>query len=188
MNFAPKFSTRAFLRSTAVLATTVLTSLSPFTPASAGNFDHQEVNQKKFIAVASPYGINRYQLFIYEQISPKRACWSETGTNPIAIDLQLRKFDFTGICGRSSDSNGYSIRQAGQDLGWRYDLDIVKRDQELVLVGRNTTNRSLPPIEIGRTSGITNGFLKIKLDPGWRFTKRTYKGKVLGHVYLTSER
>ena len=26
---------------------------------------------------------------------------------------------------------------------------------------------------------------KISLDPGWRFTKRTYQGRELGHVYLT---
>jgi hypothetical protein len=29
--------------------------------------------------------------------------------------------------------------------------------------------------------------LKINLEPGWRFTKRTYQGKELAHVYLSGD-
>jgi len=187
MNFTAKSFPTAFLRSTVALTTAVLSTFSTLSPASAVNFGQKEVNQNKFIAVASPYGTNRYQLAIFEQISNKKSCWSEKGTSPTSVDLLLKKFDFTGICGRSTDSNGYSIRKGGQDLGWRYELYVVKQAQKLVLVGVNTTNRNLPPIEIGTTSGITNGVVKINLNPGWRFAKRTYNGKVLGHVYLTSD-
>jgi hypothetical protein len=42
-------------------------------------------------------------------------------------------------------------------------------------------------ILIGSTKGLSDGFLKIDLKPGWRFTKRTYGDKVLGHFYLSND-
>jgi hypothetical protein len=96
-------------------------------------------------------------------------------------------FDFTGICGRSTDSNGYSIRMNGEDLGLDYLLRVVERDGDLVLVGSNRRNLAAPTIEIGRTQGISNGFQKIVLNQGWRLTRRTYQGKALGHIYITSD-
>ena len=66
-------------------------------------------------------------------------------------------------------------------------LRVVKRDEDLVLVGISDRDRKADPIEIGRTYGITSGFAKIVLNPGWQFTKRTFKGKVLGHIYLSSQ-
>jgi hypothetical protein len=99
----------------------------------------------------------------------------------------LLNFDFTDICGRSSDTNGYSIREAGKDLGWRYELSIVRRGNDLVLLGTNNIDPKAMPIEIGRSHGMTNGFVKLYLNPGWRFTKRTYQGHTLGHVYLTTD-
>jgi Protein of unknown function (DUF3747) len=98
----------------------------------------------------------------------------------------LLQFDFTGICGRSTDSNGYSMRMGGQDWGLNYDLRILQRDRDLVLVGVPLRGEG-PSIELGRTNGITSGFVKIALNPGWRFTKRSYEGQTLGHVYLTHD-
>lgn len=165
-------------------------------PESQGNsgatssaiFGQQEVDQNKFIALAVPHAGNRYQLVILEQVSPKKACWSETETPSVTlVKPLLLNFDFTGICGRSTDTNGYSIRMAGQDLGVQYDVDILRRGDQLVLVGTNFRDRNAPKIEIGKTSGISDGLLKINLEPGWRFSKRSYGGKLLGHIYLTSD-
>jgi hypothetical protein len=152
-------------------------------------FGQEEVDQNKFIAIAQPYnGGNFYHLLVLEQISPKRACWSESENSGVAVvNPLLLNFDFTGICGRGTDSNGYSIRMAGQDLGMQYDLDIVRRGDQLVLIGTNFRDRTAQTIEIGKTSGISDGFLKFNLEPGWRFSKRTYDGKVLGHVYLSND-
>lgn len=174
----------------AALATIAVTTLNAIIPAGAANFGQKEVDQSKFIAIAAPYGNGQRQLIVLEQISDKQQCWSESGSNPVIVEPLLLKFDFTGICGRSTDSNGYSIRVAGydlNDLGLTYSFDIVKRDNDYVLIGTNFRDRKAPVIEIGRTNGISDGFLKINLEPGWRFAKRTYEGKTLGHVYLTTD-
>ena len=171
----------------ALAATASFFTVGALSPTTAATFDTQEVTASNFIAVAAPYGNNQHQLLIIEQISNKRPCWSESGSNPVTVDPLLLKFDFTGICGRSTDSNGYSIRMAGQDMGLDYLLRVVERDGDLVLVGSHRVNRAIPDIEIGRAKGMTEGFEKIVLNPGWRFTRRTYQGKALGHIYITSD-
>ncbi|HEY9609043.1 DUF3747 domain-containing protein [Allocoleopsis sp.] len=169
------------------LAVASCLSVGAFNPTTAATFDSAEVKGDNFIAVAAPYGENKHQLLIIEQLSNRRPCWSENGSNPVSVDPLLLNFDFTGICGRSTDSNGYSLRMSGEDLGLEYILRIVERNGDLVLVGTPRINRSAPEIEIGSTQGMSNGFAKIILNPGWRFTRRTYQGKSLGHIYLTTD-
>ena len=105
----------------------------------------------------------------------------------MVVDPLLLDFDFTGACDRSTDGNGYSVRINGQDLGVQYRLEISPRQNDLVLFARPTRDRSAPPIEIGRTHGRTNDFLKIQLNPGWQMARRTYNGQPVGHVYLTHD-
>lgn len=172
----------------AVLATASFFTVGALSPITAATFESAEVTAEKFIAVATPaYSNNQHQLLIIEQISNTQPCWSENGSNPVKVDPLLLNFDFTGICGRSNDSNAYSIRMNGQDLGLDYILRVVKRDGDLLLVGTSRTNYAAPEIEIGRTQGISDGFQKIILNPGWRFTRRSYQGKKLGHIYLTND-
>lgn len=172
----------------AVLAIATLGTISTLSPAITATFGQQEVDQNKFIAIAVPRGDgSAHQLLILEQIALRKPCWKESSTSSITLKLLLLNFDFTGICGRSTDSNGYSIRMAGQDLGLQYSLSIVKRDGDLVLIGTSNTARNAPAIAIGRTHSISSSFSKIILEPGWRFTKRTFNSKTLGHVYLTSD-
>ncbi|HEY9606992.1 MAG TPA: DUF3747 domain-containing protein [Allocoleopsis sp.] len=171
----------------AVLTTASFVSFSAWSPTTAATFDNIEVSADKFVAVAAPYGDNKYQLLIVEQVSSKRPCWSESGSNPVQVEPLLLNFNFTGICDRKTDSNGYSIRMNGQDLGLDYLIRVVERNGELVLVGTPRVNRQAPEIEIGSTKGHGSGFEKIFLNPGWRFTRRVYQGKPLGHIYLTSD-
>ncbi len=169
----------------ATLATVTLSSLIPVNlPVKASTFSETALDQSKVIAVARPYGEGKYDLLVIEQIPDKRDCWAENGANPVLIEPLLLNFDFTGICRRSTDSNGYSIRLDGNDLGLDYLLRVVPRGGELVLVG---TPRSAGYTEIvlGSTKGMAQGFMKINLYPGWQFTKRTYKDKVLGHFYFS---
>lgn len=177
----------------ATLFTVALSTFSVFpvngsaSKAIAANFSNREVDQNKFVAVAAPYGKSAHQLLILEQIANSRACWKEQGGSPTTIEPLLLSFDFSGICGRSTDSNGYSVRVGNEDLGWRYSLRVVQRQGNLVLVAYSNTDRSVPEIEIGKTNGLTSGFGKFELNPGWRFTKRVYNGQSQGHVYLTHD-
>jgi N-acetylmuramoyl-L-alanine amidase len=168
----------------------------PFGSALAVSFGQKEVDQTKFIAIAKPVGQDSHQLIVLEQVTDKKQCWSESGAQPAIVDPLLLKFDFTGICGRSTDANGYSIRMDGQDLGGKYTLRIRYRNNDMVLVGSPDDPKD-PEIVIGRANGMVKDFAKIQLDPGWYFSKRTFTTpktektpetvKVLGHVYLTRD-
>ncbi len=173
--------------SLAALASITLGAIGAMSLAAAGTFGQQEVEQNKFIAIAVPRVGSTPQLVILEQISDSQPCWKESGTTPVTVEPLLLKFDFTGICRRSTDTNGYSIRMADQDMGLLYKLKLVRDNDELVLVGISNTDPNAAVVKIGKTHGISPGLTKIVLEPGWRFTKRTSNGQTLGHVYLTSD-
>jgi hypothetical protein len=137
--------------------------------------------------MAMPLEGGYYKLLVIEQITDKRACWSENGANPTLVEPLLVTFDFTGICGRSTDSNGYSIRVGGEDMGLAYSLRIERGNGELLLVGVSPRQSSAPKMIIARTRGMAPGFQKFILEPGWRFTRRVFNTKTLGHVYFTNE-
>lgn len=149
-------------------------------------FDAQEVDQARFVSVAAPgSALIPYSLYLIEQKSGARSCFEISGSDPGEVNPLWTTFDFSGICGRSSDSNGYSIRVDGDDLGTSYRLQVRKSGEELVLLGRP---RSGPPLVIGRTGGISsNGFTEIELEPGWRVTQRVFEGRPLGHYYYTND-
>lgn len=175
---------RRFLGAIATTSFAAMGAVSALAPAIATPFGEKEVDQSKFVAVAAPYGSNAHQLLILEQIADSRACWREFGGEPVLIDPLLVNFDFTGICGRSTDSNGYSVRVDGEDLGLQYRLRVVPREGKLVLIGA-PDNPELPELEIGEASGISDDFVKLNLNPGWQFAKRVYNNTTLGHVYLS---
>jgi len=179
-----KISSARQLGAIATASFTAFGALAAFSPAIASIFGEKEVDQNKFIAIAAPYGQSSHKLLILEQIADTRACWNEFGATPTQVDPLLVNFDFTGICGRSTDSNGYSIRVDGEDLAHNYTLRVVEKDDDLVLIGAPNDLES-PELEIGRANGTTDDFAKIVLNDGWRFAKRTYNDTPLGHVYLS---
>lgn len=157
-------------------------------PAWAAQFGQKEVDQSKYAVIAMPIAQGGYKLLVVEQVSNKRPCWAENGVQPTVIDPLLATFDFTGICGRSLDSNGYSIRVEQQDLGMQYRLSVEQHGNELHLVGVRNRGAAEAKMFIGRTNGLVPGaFLKIDLDPNWRLTRRTFEERTLGHVYFTSD-
>lgn len=175
------------ITSLTIATTAAIGSFAAIAPAMAVQFGQREVNQENFVAVAAPIRSGTaHQLLVLEQISSTRPCWNESGNSPVQVDPLLVNFDFTGICGRSTDSNGYSIRVNGEDLGLRYSLRVVERDGDLLLIGA-PGNRSAEELLIARANGTTSDFAKLELEEGWRFTKRTYGDTTLGHVYLTYE-
>jgi hypothetical protein len=83
------------------------------TPKAPVLFGQKEVDQNKFIAISVPIARGKSQnLMILEQVSNQRACWKETGNKPATVDPLLLKFNFTGICGRATDS--------GLNFGFEY--------------------------------------------------------------------
>jgi hypothetical protein len=176
----------SFVVQTTALLLGASVALSQTVPsAHAATFDQKEIDQNQVIAVAVPLPqANRYNLLILQQLSNARQCWQETNQNGV-VDPLLLQFDFTNICGRSTDSNGYSIRIAGEDRGLDYRFSIVRQNNHLTLMGIPSRKSGNPPIEIARTANLNSGFLKLTLNPGWQFAQRTYQGKTLGHIYLT---
>lgn len=172
-----------------------LTLFGATTRVDAQAFDNIEVNQEDFVLVAAPGGglLGRPEFMIIEQKSDAQLCWSEAGSNPTQIEPLLLNFDFSGICGRSTDSNGYSLRAGDGDAGSRFNLSIDEEDGEYLLVAKPSTfptnpYRNSPPLTLGRTFGqASNGFTKIFLNPGWRLTRRSFEGRTLGHLYLTND-
>ena len=170
-------------------------SPEPTTAPAGSAFGQQEVDQNRFIAISSPYsGGAAHQLLVLEQITDARPCWKVLGGIPTIVDPVLRNFNFTGICGRSIDANGYSIRANGQDLDGKYSVRISQRNGDLVLMGDpigcfnpDHSKCPNPEFEIGHVNGITTNYAKINFNPGWRFSRRTLGNRPLGHVYLTYE-
>ncbi|MEO0373125.1 MAG: DUF3747 domain-containing protein [Cyanobacteria bacterium P01_A01_bin.17] len=175
------------LKSVGWLLTLTATSWVIAPTTLAATFGQQEVSQGEFVVVAVPRQDDYYSLLLIEQLSSSKDCWQESGSSPTQIEPLLLNFDFSGICGRSTDSNGYSMRQSGQDLGLKYRLSVQKRQDDVVLLGVPSVGQPGEAVEMGRTRGVEPGFLKIHLHSGWRLTKRTYDGKTLGHIYLTTD-
>lgn len=159
------------------------------TPAIAAPFEQVDVDQSKFIAIAAPVGnSNNYQLLILEQVAESRPCWKVEGSQPAIVDPLLLQFDFTGICSRSTDSNGYSVRLAGEDYALQYSLRVQHQENDLLLLAMPFRGKEAPTLVVGRAHGVAPGFIRLDLDPGWRFTKRSFNGQRLGHIYLTHDR
>ncbi len=171
----------------AALATLVLPGLGFAEVANASLFSQLEVDQNRYAIVASPYGGNLHQLLILKQISNARQCWSESGNSPTTINPLLLEFDFTDICGRSTDSNGYSVRVGGEDMNWRYSLRVARRGNDLHLLAVPTVDRNAPELLVARTRGYAAGFSKFYPEPGWKLTERSYQGSSVGHIYLTND-
>ncbi|MGK7890303.1 MAG: DUF3747 domain-containing protein [Leptolyngbyaceae cyanobacterium] len=168
----------------ALLATLGLAQAMTAPKAMASLFQQTELNQEDVIAIASPIGSTRHQLLILEQLGAQRDCWSAQGNQvtPLLLD-----FDFTGICGRATDSNGYSLRVDNEDLGMRYTLRLEANNGTLRLLASSDRDRRAPAIEVGRATQRAGEFTPITLNPGWRITKRSYNGQALGHYYLSND-
>jgi len=89
-------------------------------------FGAGDVEQQRFVLVAAPIGSSgdRYQLNIYEQVNDRRPCFAVGSSVPSPVNPLLATFDFTGICGRYIDANGYSLRVGGADLAATYRLTV----------------------------------------------------------------
>ena len=158
-------------------------------PATAqALFQAVDVDQTKFVIVAAPIGDgSRAQLNIYEQRSAARPCFSVQGSAPGVVNPLLSTFDFTGICNRFIDGNGYSVRVGSSDLGTVYRLAVVKQANDTLLMALPTKAGVGPEMVVARSAGPGNTFLLLVPEPGWKLMRRQFGGRVLGHVYVYRE-
>lgn len=182
------------LRRSALAALPLLLGLAAVLPpgqarAQQALFGAMEVEQPRFVLVAAPIGSsgNRYQLNIYEQVNDRRPCFATESSLPSPVNPLLATFDFTGICGRYIDANGYSLRVGGTDLATSYRLMVRNDPSGTLLVALPTKSGAGPEMIVARSGGLISGFHKLQPEPGWRLMRRTYAGRRLGHLYVYSD-
>ena len=145
-----------------------------------------DINQ--FVLVAAPIGSGaNSQLNIYEQRTNRRPCYKVQGGIPAVVDPLLARFDFTGVCNRYIDANGYSLRIGDNDLGASYRLSVIKTADDTQLIAMPTRDTSWRPLLVATAGGIAEGFIQLNLESGWSLMRRQYGGKGLGHLYLYRE-
>lgn len=153
--------------------------------ASPALFQALELDQGRFLLVAAPIGNgSKAQLNIYEQVTNRRPCFATSGAKPAVVNPLLGTFDFTGICGRFIDANGYSLRVGGTDLATSYRLSVRREAGDNLLIALPTKTGAGPEMLVARTQGAGNGFLQLVFEPGWRLMRRAFGGRALGHVYV----
>ncbi len=157
----------------------------PVAVSQGAMFDARDVIQERFVLVAAPIGKGeRAQLNIYEQVSNRRPCFATAGAAPAQVDPLLGSFDFTGICNRYIDGNGYSLRVGGSDLGTVYRLSVVRQANDTLLMASPTKSNPGPEMVVARTGGPGSGFLQLVPEPGWKVMRRHFGSRALGHVYV----
>ncbi|MCP9776130.1 DUF3747 domain-containing protein [Cyanobium sp. WAJ14-Wanaka] len=177
---------KVFALAAVAFAVVAADGLSALRPAAAGAlFEAADLDQQKFVLVASPIGDgSRQQLNIYEQVSGRRPCFAMSGSNPAKVDPMLATFDFTGVCSRYIDANGYSLRIGDTDLATSYRLSVIRKDKDIQLLAIPTKADAGPEYLVARTLGDGAGFMQLVFEPGWQLKRRAFAGRKLGHVYV----
>ncbi|MFM8526488.1 MAG: DUF3747 domain-containing protein [Cyanobacteriota bacterium] len=152
---------------------------------AAGVFGSQPLDGRRFAILARPVAQEDWTLLVLEQVQPTPRCWEDRADG--LVDPSLNRFDFSGICSRYLDSNGYSLRVGDQDLSSRHRLRLRQIGQELQLQAFSplvTTDlvvaRGSVPLR------DRDGFVALKLEPGWQLQRRTYGSQTLSQVYFAN--
>ena len=169
----------------AVFGSSFFAGLNSPVRAQGSLFTTADVDESKFVLVAAPIGSGpSSQLNIYEQRTSARPCYEVKGSAPAVVDPLMATFDFTGICNRYIDGNGYSLRIGGDVLGTRYRLSVIKTANDIELMAVPTRNPSQPTLLVAKAGGPGNGFIQLVLEPGWSLKRRQYGTRTLGHLYV----
>ena len=151
--------------------------------AARALFDSSPLQQDRFAVLAQPVGSSNWKLLVLEQIKASPRCWKPRADG--LVEPSLNSFNFAGICSRYLDSNSYSLRSGGQDLGTRFRLRLKQTGRTLQLHAIDP--REAAPIPIGQGSVSRrdrNGFVRLTLNDNWALERRVYKGRTLSHLYF----
>ena len=167
-----------------VLAAGASVSLLP--QVLAGDlFTSQPLDKSRFAVLAKPVGSSDWTLLVLEQLAPLPHCWESRADG--LVDPALNRFDYTGICSRYLDSNGYSLRVGQNDLDSSYRLRLQQQGTSLQLLAMNTNESTDLLVGKGRLSRRDrDGFVALQLEPGWELQRRVYGKQSLNHVYFAN--
>jgi hypothetical protein len=167
------------------IGSTLLAAVSPTLVRAAGLFDSRPVEASQFAVLARPVGRSDWNLLVLEQVQPEPRCWEARRDG--LVDPSLNRFDYTGICNRYLDSNGYSLRVGQEDLATSHRLRLQQVGNVLllqVLSPNEPTALVVGRGEIPRRD--REGFVAIQLDPGWELQRRSYGSQTLNHLYFAN--
>jgi hypothetical protein len=168
-----------------LLAGSALPATLPSLAQAAGLFASRPVDPSRFAVLARPVGEGDWNLLVLEQLAPAPRCWT-----PLAdglVDPSLNRFDYTGVCSRYLDSNGYSLRIGEQDLATSYRLRLQQQGSVLVLQALSPNEPTV--LVVGRAEvprRDRNAFVAITLDPGWELQRRSFGQQTLNHLYFAN--
>ena len=152
-------------------------------------FEARPVDPERYAVLGRPLGNGEWTLLVLEQIRPAPLCWQQRPDG--LVDPSLNRFDFTGICGRYIDSNGFSVRLAnleGNSLPsgpLRLRLEQSGADLQLLASAPGLASELL----VGRAAipaRDRNGFVALRLNPGWELQRRRYGNQILNHLYFAN--
>jgi hypothetical protein len=152
---------------------------------AASVFTSQPLDQSRFAVLAQPVGKSDWKLLVLEQIKPEPLCWEKRSDG--LIDPALTRFDFSGICSRYIDSNGYSLRVGDEDLASRYRLRLEQQGNAVTLLAMTPSQPT--ELLVGRgtlSQRDREAFVAIELEPGWSLERRAYGSQTLSHVYFAN--
>jgi hypothetical protein len=164
---------------------TALAALPASGVHGADLFAAQPLQENRFAILARPVGSDDWNLLVLEQLAAAPSCW--TARPDGLVDPSLNRFNFTGICSRYIDSNGYSLRIGEQDLATTHRLRLVQVGEELRLQASSPSSSG--DLLVGRGTvplRDRDGFVPLTLEPGWSLQRRTYQGRSLSHVYFSN--
>ena len=177
---------RTYLRAAGLTAVGLLTAGLPQEGAARSLFDSAAIPQERFAVLAQPIGRAQWKLLVLEQIKAQPRCWWARQDG--LVEPSLNRFNFSGICKRYLDSNGYSLRSGGQDLGTRFRFRLKQSGASLRLEALDPQQRA--PLLVGQARiprRDLNGFVPLQLEPGWALERRVYKRRQLNHLYFAHQ-
>ena len=177
---------RTYLRAAGLTAVALLGAGQLQESAARSLFDSAALQQERFAVLAQPIGRAQWKLLVLEQIKVQPRCWTPRQNG--LVEPSLNRFDFTGICKRYLDSNGYSLRSGGQDLGTRFRFRLKQSGASLKLEALDPQQKA--PLLIGQAhipGRDINGFVSLQLEPGWTLQRRVYQGRQLNHLYFSHQ-
>jgi hypothetical protein len=148
-------------------------------------FGSAPVDAGNFAVLARPVGDSDWSLVVLEQLRARPFCWTPRPDG--LVDPSLNRFDYTGICGRFIDSNGYSLRLGDTDLGSSHRLRVQQRGSELQLLATSPSQGGEALVGRGTLPRRDRDlFVSLKLEPGWELRRRMFGERSLNHVYFAN--